>query len=120
MTDILFFLFPVFFVMVAGIILYSIIQNIVQWEKNNQFPVLTVEAFLVAKRISVSHHNTVSDISAPVMMSFSTYYLTFQVESGDRMEFSVKGKEYGLLAEGDKGKLTFQGSRYLQFERERE
>jgi hypothetical protein len=33
------------------------------------------------------------------------------------MEFSVYGEEYGMLAEGDEGKLTFQGSRYLGFER---
>ncbi|NMA03148.1 MAG: DUF2500 domain-containing protein, partial [Clostridiales bacterium] len=44
------------------------------------------------------------------------YYVTFQVESGDRMEFRVSGKEYGLLAEGDVGKLTFQGTRYHEFE----
>ena len=45
--------------------------------------------------------------------------MTFQVDSGDRMEFSVSGQEYGLLAEGDRGKLTFQGTRYLGFEREK-
>ena len=45
------------------------------------------------------------------------YYVTFQVESGDRMELSVSGPEYGMLAEGDRGELTFQGTRYLSFER---
>ena len=29
------------------------------------------------------------------------------------MEFSVSGREYGLLVEGDTGRLTFQGTRYL-------
>ena len=38
------------------------------------------------------------------------------VESGDRMELSVDDSEYGMLVEGDEGKLTFQGSRYLGFE----
>lgn len=33
------------------------------------------------------------------------------------MEFSVSGSEYGMLADGDKGNLSFQGSRYLSFER---
>ena len=48
----------------------------------------------------------------------TTYYVTFQVESGDRMEMSVSGSEYGTLAEGDKqGKLTFQGTRFLTFNR---
>jgi len=33
------------------------------------------------------------------------------------MEFHVSSKEYGLLAEGNAGKLTFQGTRYHKFER---
>lgn len=34
------------------------------------------------------------------------------------MEFSVSGSEYGMLVEGDQGKLSFQGTRYLSFQRE--
>ena len=49
--------------------------------------------------------------------SSTSYYVTFQVESGDRMELSVTGREYGMLSEGDTGKLSFQGTRYLGFER---
>jgi hypothetical protein len=45
------------------------------------------------------------------------YYVTFQVESGDRMEFRLSGREYGMIVEGDRGRLTFQGTRYLSFER---
>ena len=33
------------------------------------------------------------------------------------MELHVSGSEYGMLAEGDRGFLTFQGTRYLGFER---
>jgi hypothetical protein len=43
--------------------------------------------------------------------------VTFQVDSGDRMELSVSGSEYGMLVDGDRGKLSFQGTRYLSFER---
>ena len=50
-------------------------------------------------------------------MSHSRYFVTFEVESGDRMELKMHGSEYGLLAEGDFGRLTFQGTRYLSFER---
>jgi hypothetical protein len=39
------------------------------------------------------------------------------VESGDRMEFEVPDTEFGMLAEGDTGKLSFRGTRYLGFER---
>ena len=40
------------------------------------------------------------------------------MESGDRMELSVTGREYGMLSEGDAGRLSFQGTRYLGFERQ--
>jgi len=39
------------------------------------------------------------------------------VESGDRFELQLQGQEYGLLVEGDRGKLTFQGTRFLEFQR---
>jgi len=39
------------------------------------------------------------------------------VESGDRMELKVSRSEYGLLIVGDRGKVSFQGTRYLGFER---
>ena len=61
------------------------------------------------------HHNTGG---AAHVTSSTTYYATFQVESGDRMELRLSGAEYGMLAEGDRGRLTFQGTRYLSFERE--
>ena len=39
------------------------------------------------------------------------------VRAGDRMELEVPDMEYGLLVEGDRGRLTFQGTRFLGFER---
>jgi Uncharacterized protein conserved in bacteria (DUF2199)/Protein of unknown function (DUF2500) len=39
--------------------------------------------------------------------------------TGDRREFSISGNEYGMLAEGDEGRLTYQGTRYRGFERGR-
>lgn len=45
------------------------------------------------------------------------YFATFQVESGDRMELQMNGQDYGMLVEGDRGRLTFQGTRYLDFQR---
>ena len=41
-----------------------------------------------------------------------------QLAPPDRLELCVSGGEYGLLAEGDVGELTFQGTRYLSFERQ--
>lgn len=44
--------------------------------------------------------------------------LIFQIDSDNRMELTVRGSEYGILAEGDVGMLSFQGTRYLGRERE--
>ena len=84
-------------------------------------PRLTVEATVVAKRTDVSLHRHPAAGDASGAHGFhtttaSTCYATFQVESGDRMELQV-GRDYGLLAEGDRSRLTFQGTRYLGFER---
>lgn len=62
--------------------------------------------------MDVHHHGTESGHT-----SSSTYYVTFEVASGDRIELAVNGPEYGLLVNGDYGNLTFQGTRYLGFER---
>ena len=43
--------------------------------------------------------------------------MTNENDSCDRVEMPVDGSEYGLLVEGDTGKLTFQGTRYLSFSR---
>ncbi len=44
-------------------------------------------------------------------------FVTFELEKGERIELGVKGSEYGMLAEGDRGRLSYQGTRYLGFER---
>ena len=107
---------PIFFIVIFGIFIFTAVKGIGQWHSNNQQPVLTVVAELVSKRTNVSrnnHHNNEHMNST----TSTSYYATFQVESGDRMEFYISGKEYGMLVEGDIGKLTFQGTRYKNFER---
>lgn len=109
-------IFFVIFALAFGIILFVIIKGVTQWNKNNNSPRLTVNATVVTKRTSVSHHHHSAGMG--MHMSCTTdYYVTFRVESGDRMELYVSGSEYGALTEGDVGKLTFQGTRYLGFER---
>lgn len=110
-------MFPIVFVMAFGIIIAVFIKSIIQWNKNNHSPRLIVDATIVSKRTHTSHHHHDSNMSMSHMHSTTTYYVTFQVESGDRMEFIMNGQEYGILAEGDVGRLTFQGTRYLGFER---
>ncbi|MFS1513441.1 DUF2500 domain-containing protein [Chengkuizengella sp. SCS-71B] len=104
------------FIFVFGGIIFTIVKSASQWNHNNKQPILTVNAKVVSKRDKVSsrrshHDNHVSHHTS------TTYYSTFEVESGDRMELQMSGEQYGILVEGDLGKLTFQGSRYKGFER---
>jgi hypothetical protein len=105
-------------VFVFGTIIVRSIQGAKQWKKNNESPVLTVDATMVTKRADVHHYHHDTGIDNMHHTSSSTtYYATFEVASGDRMEFEVRDSEYGMLVENDIGKLTFQGTRYLGFER---
>ena len=122
MFDLFDLIFPVMFLLIFGMILFTFISGIRTWNKNNNSPRLTVEARVNAKRQNTTHHNEpvggdTSGTHGYHTTNSTSYYVTFEVESGDRMEFSVYGEEYGKLVEGDEGKLTFQGSRYLGFER---
>ena len=112
--SIFFLLFIVAFVAILGMILVTFVRELSQRNKNNHSPRLTVEARVVTKRQNISHHHSGDHMST----TSSRYYVTFQVESGDRMELQMTGPEYGMLAEGDRGRLTFQGTRYVSFERE--
>lgn len=110
-------MFTLVFVLVIGMFIVIAVKGISQWNKNNHSPKLTVPATIVAKRTNVSRHRHHGAGNLHHSHTSTSYYVTFQVESGDRMELHVAGHEYGLLIEGDTGKLTFQGTRYLGFER---
>ena len=115
-------LFPVLITLAFGVFGLAVARGIVTWNKNNHCSRITAPAVIVAKRTNVIRHNHVNAGDTTGAHGFHTdthptYYVTFQFESGDRMEFQVYGSEYGMLAEGDEGKLTFRGTRYLSFER---
>ena len=111
-------MFTIVFVLVIGTFIVTAVRGIGQWNKNNNSPRLTVPATVVAKRTNVTRHHHGGANGHHHHHTSTTYYVTFQVESGDRMELEMAGSEYGLLVEGDNGKLTFQGTRYLGFERQ--
>lgn len=116
------FVFVITFILVIGTFIVTFIRGMMQWNQNNHSPRLTVDAFVTSRRIDVSCHTSANagDVTGAHgyhSTSSSSYYVTFQVESGDRIEFLLSGREYGMLSEGDRGRLSFQGTRYLGFER---
>ena len=107
--DVLFnIVFALIFCSVFIILAYGIITSITIWNKNNHSPRLNVSARVVAKRTEVSHHQHPNNGDMSGSHGYSTtsstsYYVTFEVDSGDRIEFSMSGSEYGMLIEGDAG-----------------
>ncbi|WP_243370787.1 DUF2500 domain-containing protein [Tetzosporium hominis] len=100
----------VVFVAVISVFIFGIGGFIKTWSKNNNSPQLTIPATVKTKRTETSGGHGDSAAS-------TWYYVTFEVQSGDRMELPVRGHEFGQLAEGDLGLLTFQGTRFINFER---
>ena len=105
------FLFPILFLAVFGLAIGTIVGTLVkngkQNRKNNAAPRLSSEATVVTKRTHVRGDH-----------AHTTYFATFQFESGDRLELEIPRDRFGYLVEGDKGKLHFQGTRFLDFERQ--
>lgn len=110
-------LFFTVFILVIGMFIVFAVKAVGQWNKNNHSPRLTVPATVVAKRSDVSRHRHGGSPGMHYTTHATTYFVTFQVESGDRIELPMAGHEFGMLIEGDRGKLSFQGTRYLGFER---
>ena len=102
--------FPVMFCVVFALAIFiiggTIVQNLKQNHKNNNSPRITSDATVVTKRTKVWGDH-----------SHTGYFATFQFESGDRLELEIPHTQFGYLVEGDKGKLTFQGNRFMSFER---
>lgn len=100
------FFIGIIFIIVISLFVIGIFSTIKEGVKNKQSPILSVPSQIVTKRTEVrgDHART-------------TYYTTFEVQSGDRLEFTVSGEQYGMHVEQDLGMLTFQGTKFISFER---
>ena len=113
-TEIFPYFFMMMFFLVFGLVFVTVAREIRQWHKNNHSPRLIVDAQVVAKRTHMVRRRSAG---SNLRHTYTTYFVTFQVESGDRLELQVQDGDFGLLVEGDQGRLTFQGTRFLEFQR---
>lgn len=110
-------LFFIAFLFVFSMFVLAGLKAITEWNKNNNSPKLTVAATVIKKRNQVSNSDYLDHNGMIHTTSSITYYVTFQVERGDQIKMRLSRNEYIMLAEGDYGKLTFQGTRYISFEK---
>lgn len=115
--DIFSILFFIAFLFVFSMFVLAGLKAITEWNKNNSSPKLTVDATVIKKRNQVSNSDYLDHNGMVHTTSSITYYVTFQVERGDQIKMRLSRNEYIMLAEGDYGKLTFQGTRYISFEK---
>lgn len=104
-------LFFLVFVFVIGMIIFMIARAMSEKKKNDMQPRLTVAATVLSKRTDIYRHRSASEGN-------TVYFVTFQVQSGDRIELHLSGRDFGLLQEGDRGSLTFRGREFIGFTRE--
>lgn len=108
--------FSLMFLSILGINLFIQLKGIHEWNKNNDSPKVTVNAKVVAKRSKTTHFHR-EDNGLMFMNLASIYYITFEIQSEDKVEMRVNVTDYRRLYKGDCGKLTFQGTRYISFEK---
>lgn len=110
----LFTIVPLFIVGVAVSILIVKARQVYtgarQRRINESEPVLTFPVTVIGKRDSVSGGR---DTAAR-----TSYYVTFERLDLQRLELQVEGHQFGMLAIGDTGRLTHQGSWFHGFARE--
>lgn len=102
------------FVAILGMILVTFVRELSQRNRNNHSPPADGGGHSGGQAPELSSHRSGGELHTTTS---TRYFATFQVESGDRMELQMNGQDYGMLVEGDRGRLTFQGTRYLDFQR---
>ena len=102
------FFFVAIFVIVIGGILFNIGKGVNEWASNNAQPERLDDAEIVSKR---------TEVSGGEKSTSTTYFATFELAGGERKELEVTGRDFGLFAEGDQGRLSHQGTRFKGFTR---
>ena len=107
-------IFTIFFLFIFGMIVFTFIKGAMSYKENSKAPILTERVKAVSRRTNVRRHSSGNNHNS----TSTIYYITFETELGQRMEIKVTGEQYGLIAEGDIGNLTYQGEWFKKFDRE--
>ncbi|QOR68883.1 DUF2500 domain-containing protein [Cytobacillus suaedae] len=100
----------IIFLIVIGGFIYVIGKGLMTWSSNNAATPVSTFAKVLSKRTQVYGGSGES-------RARTAYFITFELGSGERVELQVKPKDSGLIVEGDKGTLMYQGTRFNGFSR---
>ncbi|WNS46895.1 DUF2500 domain-containing protein [Paenibacillus sp. MMS20-IR301] len=96
--------------LITGYIAYTIVKAMKTWMTNNASPLQSRLVTAVTKRIEVWGGRGHAQAN-------TSYYVTFEFHDGTRMELEVKAKAFAQIVEGDRGQLSYQGTRFKGFVR---
>lgn len=117
-------LMKIIYLIAAAIVLGGIIaiavKLIVRKRKNDRSPRISTDAEVLRKHKDASMHTQPvgGDITGAHGFQHThstTYYVRFRLQNGETPEFCVGQDDFAALHEGDRGVLTYQGTRYLGF-----
>lgn len=109
MGDVHFLFVHVFMVLVFALIVFQLLRGLWTWHQNNQLSQETDMAKVITKGQPISGANQ--------SQAVTRYFVTFEFGHGSRKELKVSSNVFAYLAEGDLGKLTYQRTRFISFER---
>lgn len=104
---------PIFIGIIFVIVIGTVLVRLLNYGKQKTKPKETVGARIISKRQHVWSRNNNSSMGG----SRTSYYATFELECGKRVEYMVPSNQIGILAEGDVGTLTHQGTLFVEFSR---
>lgn len=106
-----FFLLALLTVITAVVVLVVVISRANQRRRADaNAPRLQSPAVVVDKRTELRGGGETSNTQ--------TYYVTFEFPDGNRYELQLDGPQSGMLTQGDRGVLVWQGSQFVGFARE--
>lgn len=116
----------IFFVVlaaVAGGIAAIVVSMVRQKRRNDRSPRVAVAAIVTEKHTDTTtqHHPIAGDVSGGHgyhTISSTVCRVRFRTGTEEDLEFTVDEDEFARISEGDRGTLTFQGTRYLGFRKD--
>jgi hypothetical protein len=95
-------------IIIFCIFLFVVLPRILRWFRNESANLIETQGKVISKR---------TNVSSRLFGTSTWYYITFEIEEIRRIELRVTGNQFGLIVDGDHGKITFRGTRFINFKR---
>lgn len=110
-------------VLIIAIFTAIFFRCIFEWTINKCSAMESVDAFVVAKQQGMIQQQIPNAGDATgghgfTLQEQSWYKITFRMSDNTEKEFNVDNQSFRELKEGEKGILTYQGTRYLGFKKD--